>query len=83
MHDTANSDAAIAGCLKDCGFSQKDSALYLKAQAEGDIQSKIRILLRNRNLMMDKLHIAQKRVDCIDFMIRKCKEENNLRGRNT
>ena len=23
MHDTANSDAAIAGCLKDCGFSQK------------------------------------------------------------
>ncbi len=56
--------------LRDCGFEEQTAEQYIQ-YAEKDCKTEqIRLLTRHRKKLMDNLHIAQRRVDIVDFMIR-------------
>lgn len=56
--------------LRDCGFEEQAAEQYIQ-YAEKDCRTEqLRLLTRQRKKLMDHLHIAQRRVDVVDFMIR-------------
>lgn len=61
--------------LRDCGFDKEDTEQYLECAAEYRIIEQLRLLNRKRKKLMDDLHMAQKRVDTVDFMIRSVKQD--------
>lgn len=63
--------------LKDCGFDEYDSEKYMEYVQEHRTVEQLRLLKRQRKKLMDSLHIAQKRVDIVDFMIRSVRQNEN------
>ena len=56
--------------LRDCGFEEQMAKQYIQ-YAEKDCKTEqLRLLIGHRKKLMDNLHIAQRRVDVVDFMIR-------------
>lgn len=66
--------------MKDCGCSQKETDEYLQLAAKGSTQEQIFFLKRHRNRIMEKLHIAAKQVDCIDYVIYELEQEDGRNG---
>lgn len=59
--------------LKDCGFDETDMEKYLKYEEEHRKAEQLRLLNKQRRKLMDNLHMTQKRVDTVDFIIRTVK----------
>ena len=56
--------------LRDCGFEEQPAEKSIQ-YAEKDCRTEqLRLLVCQRKKLMDDLHIAQRRVDVVDFMIR-------------
>ena len=54
-----------AGCGTDC------IAEICRLCAHGEKESAVRRLRRHRRALMDELHESQRKVDCLDFLLRK------------
>lgn len=70
----------LKSSLKDCGFQEKAAARYMYYEEASQISDMLGLLKQQRRKLMDDLHVAQKKVDTIDFMIRSVeqkKEENH------
>ena len=63
----------LKSCLKDCDLSTEESEQYIQYTRENRTDDTLHILNRKRKLLMDNLHLAQHKVDTIDFMIRSLK----------
>ena len=61
--------------LKDCGCDEEQYKQYMELVKSDDYRGQIIFLRRQRTRVMDKLHDAQKEVDCIDYIIRMLEEE--------
>ncbi len=61
--------------MKDCGCDEKQCRDFIQLQEKGDKDGQIRLLKRRRICVMDNLHVAQREVDCIDFIIRELEQE--------
>ena len=65
-------------CLKDCGCDERTAEQFLAYEKEDRTKDQIRLLNKSRRSLMDDLHKSQKKVDCIDFIIREL--EQKMRG---
>lgn len=55
--------------LKDAGCDQATIQIFL-ADLHGGKQSKgIRLLEKHRRTLLDVLHLEQKRIDCLDYLL--------------
>ena len=61
--------------LKDCGFETEDTERYLEYAEEHRAAEQLRLLNRQRRKLMDELHMVQKQVDVVDFMIYSVKQD--------
>lgn len=60
----------IEQCLKDCGF-QSDEIRNILDFIQNDEKKKLKkVLKKQRCNLLDKLHIDQKMIDCLDYFIR-------------
>lgn len=55
--------------LKDCGFEETVVAQFIQYAEENRTADLLRLLNGQRKKLMDNLHMAQKKVDIVDFMI--------------
>lgn len=62
-------DREILGWLNACGFRGEPRERYLALARAGRTEAQIRLLWRQRGLLMERLHTVQKQVDRIDFML--------------
>ena len=64
----------VVSCLDDCEFKEELRGQYLDYMKERRIKDMVRVLNKQRKLLMDDLHAVQRQVDKLDFVIR-CLEQ--------
>ena len=57
--------------LKDAGCDSKQIALICRLYENGEIQMVIKKLRRHRCDLMERMHESQRKIDCVDFLLRK------------
>lgn len=62
-------------CLESLGCSRETAEQFFVLEQENRICEQIRLLNRERKNRMDDLHEAQKKVDCIDYIIRELEQK--------
>ena len=78
MFEYQRSAEETVKCLKDCGCDERTEEQFLAYEKEDRTKDQIRLLNKSRRSLMDDLHKSQKKVDCIDFIIREL--EQKMRG---
>lgn len=75
MTGLQTSETELMQCLKDCGCDEEAAKQFLIYVQENRLKDQIRLLYRFRRPFLDALHDDQRRIDCIDFMIRKLEQK--------
>lgn len=60
---------AVMQNLKDAGCTQGAVAHFMALWEGADRESQIRFLRRHRSFLLDGIHVAQKKLDCLDYLI--------------
>ncbi|MDO4260921.1 MAG: hypothetical protein Q4C82_02490 [Eubacteriales bacterium] len=80
--ETKEQDAVIQN-LKDAGCSREQVEEFLEICGEGDIKRQMRFLERHRQALLDAMHLEQRRIDCLDYLVfrmRKAVERSESRA---
>ncbi len=60
----------IRQCLSACGCSQEEIQRYIQVVEHGTKADQLCWLKRQRRMLMDQVHRAQRNLDCIDYLIK-------------
>lgn len=55
--------------LEDAGCEQADIAQFLRLEQEGRRPEQLRFLLAHRTALLNRLHVSQRQIDCLDYLI--------------
>ena len=69
--------------LRDAGCDGRQEALIAGLWESGRMQDAGRILRLHRRDLMEQLHTAQSRVDCLDWLLRQMERKRNDSRRDT
>lgn len=72
------SETELMQCLRDCGCDEETAEQFLTYGREDRLKDQVRLLYRLRRPFLEALHGDQRRIDCIDFMIREL--EGKVKG---
>lgn len=61
--------------LRDAGCDDDTIIKYLNHYKNGNITNQIFILKKQRCLLLEQLHIIQKEIDCLDYLLYNIKKE--------
>ena len=61
--------------LKDAGCDEAMIQKYLQLQKEGKRQEQFRLLALHRASLLDRVHVSQNMIDCLDYLIYTIKRE--------
>ncbi|HJA92176.1 MAG TPA: hypothetical protein H9717_03505 [Candidatus Eisenbergiella merdipullorum] len=64
-----DSEEAVLQNLKDAGCDQETIDRFMECLKKGTLKEQLQILSRHRNDLLDKVHIEQKRIDCLDYLV--------------
>lgn len=64
-----HSEDAIIQNLKDAGCDQATIQIFLTDFHRGEQSKGIRLLEKHRRTLLDDLHLEQKRIDCLDYLL--------------
>lgn len=59
---------AVEQNLRDAGCSDEFVVTFMQAWGTGAVQEQLRLLSRQRCVLLDSVHAAQKRLDCLDYL---------------
>ncbi len=63
--------------LTDAGCDKKTAEIYTDMILNGKSEQVLHFLEKYRLDLLDKLHINQKRIDCLDFLVYRIRKEIN------
>ncbi len=55
--------------LKDADCNPDLITKFLQFEEIGSISGQLKLLFRHRKVLLDKLHLNQKQIDCLDYLI--------------
>lgn len=55
--------------LKDAGCDEVTIQKYIKLQKEGKRQEQYRLLSAHRASLLDRVHVGQHMIDCLDYLV--------------
>ena len=61
--------------LKDAGYDDKIIQRFLQLQKEGRTKEQLRLLAMHRAELLDRVHISQSMIDCLDYLVYSIKNE--------
>lgn len=61
--------------LKDAGCDEGMIEKFLQLQKEGRRQEQFRLLSMHKASLLDRVHVSQQMVDCLDFLVYSMKKE--------
>lgn len=61
--------------LKDAGCDEAMIQKYLELQKEGKRQEQFRLLALHRASLLDRVHVSQNMIDCLDYLVYSMKKE--------
>lgn len=62
-------DASILQNLKDAGCSEKTAEQFFELKVKGKIESQLKLLSKERSVLLQNVHVSQKKLDCLDYLI--------------
>lgn len=68
-------DERLLRNLKDAGCGEVTIHKYLQLQKEGRRQEQYRLLSMHRASLLDRIHIDQQMIDCLDYLVYTMKKE--------
>jgi len=69
-----NSKEAVIQNLKDAGCNQDTIDRFMESLKNGASKEQLQILSQHRQKLLDKVHIEQKRIDCLDYLVYQIKQ---------
>ena len=64
-----DSKEAVIQNLKDAGCNEDTIDRFMECVKNGASKEHLRILSQHRKQLLDKIHIEQKRIDCLDYLV--------------
>lgn len=61
--------------LKDAGCDEAAIQKFLQLQKEGKRQEQYRFLAMHKASLLDRVHVSQQMVDCLDYLVYAMKKE--------
>ena len=61
--------------LNDAGCDEDIIKRYLQLQKEGKRQEQLRLLSIHRLSLLDRVHVSQNMIDCLDYLVYEIKKE--------
>lgn len=61
--------------LKDAGCDEATIQTYMRLQKEGRRQEQYRLLSTHKASLLDRVHVSQQMVDCLDYLVYAMKKE--------
>lgn len=55
--------------LKDAGCDEATIEQYMRLKMEGKEKEQLRLLSLHRASLLDKVHVGQQMIDCLDYLI--------------
>lgn len=55
--------------LKDAGFDEESIQIFLKLKSEDRVGEQYRLLSIHRALLLERIHINQQMIDCLDYLV--------------
>ncbi len=71
-----DSKEAVIRNLKDAGCSQDTINRFMESLKNGTPEEQLQILSQHRSKLLDKVHIEQKRIDCLDYLVYQIERHN-------
>lgn len=62
--------------LRDAGCGAPLIKKILALHESGNIRGELRLLAAQRSGLLEKVHVAQKKVDCLDYLVFQMKQES-------
>lgn len=62
--------------LKDAGCDDETIKKFFQLRADGRRQEQYRLLSMHKALLLDKLHVSQQMIDCLDYLVYAMKKED-------
>lgn len=64
-----DSKEAIEQNLKDAGCSRAQIDRFMECAQKGALQEELQLLAGHRETLLRSMHAAQKRIDCLDYLV--------------
>ena len=74
--DSSVENTLLIRNLKDAGCAPQLIAKILALREAGNTHDQLRLLTRQRAALLEKIHAAQKKIDCLDYLVFNMKQEN-------
>ncbi len=81
MNTLQAEDALLLCNLKDAGCGMQTVKQFFQLRSEGKTQQQLRLLLRQRNSLLRKVHENQAKIDCLDYLIYTMKPDRKNSGK--
>jgi len=69
MKGDPKQDNALIQNLHDAGCSQQIIEQFMQFRKEEDTFCQIRILVKQRNMLLEAIHTDQNKLDCLDYLL--------------
>lgn len=76
MNEMSKKDRLLRN-LRDAGCDEATIQKYFQLQEEGRKQEQYRILAIHKASLLDRVHIGQQMIDCLDYLVYAMKKEEN------
>lgn len=63
--------------LRDAGCGEETIACFLRCYEGGDEKAEYKTLAEHRKCLLENLHMTQKQIDCLDFLVYQIEKENH------
>lgn len=74
-------DCSLIRSLRDAGCGASLIEKILALHESGNLREELRLLAAQRSRLLEKVHAAQKKVDCLDYLVFNMKQENTTNSR--
>ncbi len=78
--DGTSEDARLLRNLKDAGCDETTIDRYFRLRKEGRVKEQYRLLSMQRALLLDRVHVSQRMVDCLDYLVYEMKKEESKKN---
>ena len=69
MAEATDRSGMLIQNLEDAGCEQADIARFLQLEQEGRRPELLRFLRAHRTTLLNRLHVSQRQIDCLDYLI--------------
>ena len=76
MMDKAEEHSRLLRNLRDAGCGRQLVEKFPASRENGNLREQLRLLNRQRAGLLNRLHAAQARIDCLDYLLYRIQQEH-------